>query len=119
LPAPSEETSLLAVAGQAKIFCYQGAADLRKGFESLSSLVASAFGEKLTSHAYFVFFNRCRDRVKILYWDGDGLAIWHKRLEAGRFARLKSGKLLIDRREFLMLMEGITPKRLQKRHQIP
>ena len=109
---------MLAVTGQAKIFCYQGAADLRKGFDGLSALVVSAFSEKLTSHAYFVFFNGCRDRVKILYWDGDGLAIWHKRLEAGRFAKLKDGRVLIDRRELLMLMEGITPKRLQKRHKI-
>jgi transposase len=53
--------------------------------------------------------------MKVLYWDGDGLAIWYKRLEKGSFLNNKSNAISMDRREFLMLLEGVTPQRLQKR----
>ena len=102
--------------GQVKIFCHQGAVDLRKGFEGLGAMVEKAFEQKLTSGAYFVFLNQRRDRMKVLYWDADGLAIWYKRLEAGRFPKRKNDQMQLDRREFFMLLEGITPHRLQKRY---
>jgi transposase len=109
---------VLAITGSAKIFCYLGPVDLRKGFEGLSSLVEKSFGLELTMHAYFVFLNRRRDRMKVLYWDVDGLAIWYKRLEKGHFSKTGPNQVLIERREFFMLLEGITPKRLQKRFKI-
>lgn len=109
---------MLAITGNVKIFCHQSPVDLRKGFEGLSSLVEKSFGLELTTHAYFVFMNRQRDRMKVLYWDVDGLAIWYKRLEKGHFSKRGSNQVLIDRREFFMLLEGITPQRLQKRYQI-
>ena len=55
--------------------------------------------------------------MKILYFDGDGLAIWAKRLEKGRYP--KNQKIELDRREFLMILEGIVPKRLKKRFKPP
>jgi transposase len=69
-----------------RVFLHTPATDLRKGFDALSGLVATAFGQDPTSGHLFLFFNRRRDRIKILYWDhGDGLAIWYKRLESGTF----------------------------------
>lgn len=109
---------MLAITGDAKIFCHQGPVDLRKGFEGLGSLVEKSFGLGLTVHAYFVFLNRRRDRMKVLYWDVDGLAIWYKRLEKGHFSKRGPNQVLIERREFFMLLEGITPKRLQKRYKV-
>lgn len=109
---------MLTFSGNVRIFLCQIATDLRKGFDGLSAIVENAYEENLTSGAYFVFFNKPRDRIKILYYDLDGLAIWYKRLEKGTFSKsnLKSGR--IERRQFLMLLEGIVPKRLQKRHKI-
>lgn len=109
---------MLAIPSNAKIFCHQGPIDLRKGFETLSTLVESAFEQDVTSQAYFVFLNRQRDKMKVLYWDNDGLAIWIKRLEKGHFSKRENNKILLDRREFFMLLEGITPRRLQKRYKL-
>jgi transposase len=59
--------------------------DLRKSFDGLTGLVQECFGQDpLTGHL-FLFLNRRRDRIKILYFDRDGLAIWYKRLEAGSY----------------------------------
>lgn len=109
---------MLAIAGNARIFFFQKPIDMRKGIESLLALVEeSAIGE-LTSGAYFVFINRLRDRMKVLYWDNDGFAIWWKRLEKGSFRLLGIDRSLIERKEFFMLLEGITPQKVQKRFRI-
>jgi len=105
---------MLAFSGVARIFLFDNPIDLRKGFEGLSNLVDYFLGNSVTCGTYFVFVNRQRDMMKVLYWDGDGLAIWQKRLEKGRFRKgLQTGH--IERREFLMMLEGIIPKRVQKR----
>ena len=106
---------MLAISGGSRIFLCLESMDLRKGFEGLSGAVDTLFPGELLTGAYFVFLNRRRNRMKILYWDNDGLAIWLKRLEKGHFSKRRLSESLITRRDFLMLLEGITPKRLQKR----
>lgn len=59
--------------------------DMRKHFDGLQALVESQFGRNVHDGHLFLFFNRRRDRVKALWWDRDGLAIWAKRLEVGSF----------------------------------
>lgn len=106
---------MLAISANARIFFFQESIDMRKGIEGLCSLVETfCFGE-LMSGAYFVFINRSKDKMKVLYWDSDGFAIWWKRLEKGSFHLFGNQKMLIDRREFFMLLEGIIPKKIQKR----
>ena len=68
-----------------RVFLHTPPTDLRKGFDALSGLVTTAFAQDPTSGHLFLFVNRRRDRLKILYWDRDGLAIWYKRLETGSF----------------------------------
>ncbi len=59
--------------------------DMRKQFDGLQALVESQFGRDVLDGHLFLFVNRRRDRVKALWWDHDGLAIWAKRLEQGTF----------------------------------
>jgi transposase len=106
---------MLAMAANARIFLFRKPTDMRKGVESLSALVEESCSGELLSGAYFVFVNRSKDRMKVLYWDMDGFAIWWKRLEKGTFRLLGIDKSLIDRKQFFMLLEGITPHRIQKR----
>ena len=110
---------MLMMPGNAHFYLCQAAIDLRKGFEGLAAIVSHLFPVEITSGAFFIFLNRSRDRIKVLYWDNDGLAIWYKRLERKTFSRkLLEGKETIDRREFLMLLEGIIPRKLQNRYKV-
>ena len=68
-----------------EVFLYREAVDFRKSINGLSSLVASDVSLPLSSGALFLFVNRQRDKIKILYWDKTGFALWYKRLEKDKF----------------------------------
>jgi transposase len=68
----------------AMYFCI-GPTDMRKGFDGLMRLAEQQAARDVLQGGLFIFVNRRRDRVKLLWWDEDGLAIWYKRLEAGTF----------------------------------
>ena len=104
--------------GTQRLFQYSGAVDLRRGFDGLSALVQEAFPGELLSGALFIFVNRRRNRMKVLCWDGDGLALYYKRLEQGTFRVSWNGHVELTRREFSMLMEGVVPRRLHRRYEI-
>ena len=104
--------------GSRPIFLYRGAVDMRRSFDGLSALVESAFPGRLLTGSLFVFVNRRRNLVKLLYWDGDGLALWYKRLEKGTFRVEPDGRTELSRREFVMLLEGIRPKRMHPRFKL-
>ena len=102
--------------GSVRIFVHRKPMEMRCGFERLSLVVEEEYPGTLWEAAYFVFLNARRTLMKVLYWDQDGLAIWAKRLETGTFGlRERVGE--IDRRQFLMMLEGIKPKQLSKRFQ--
>ena len=106
---------MLTVPANARLFLCQSPVRMHKSFEGLSAIVEQMFPGELLSGAFFIFLSRRKDHMKVLYWDGDGFVIFYKRLEKGSFAAKKDGLHLIPRREFLMLLEGIIPKRLQMR----
>lgn len=70
--------------------------------------------------AYYVFVNRRRTHVKIMYWDGDGLALWYKRLERGQFVvpLARGDRVALDRRSLALLLEGVTPLKLACRYSV-
>ncbi len=106
---------MLSLSGTGRIFLHDGPADMRKGFDGLSALVESAYPGELTGGSAFVFFNARKTLVKVMRWDGDGLSIWHKRLERGTFAGAFNRSGALSRRELYMILEGIEPKRLYRR----
>lgn len=109
---------MLSIPGNTRLFICQHPVSMRKSFEGLSVLVEQLFPGELLSGALFIFLNRRKDHMKVLSWDKDGLVIWFKRLEKGSFAWKWGSDNQIDRRTFLMLFEGVTPKRLQTRYSV-
>jgi transposase len=96
-----------------RIFLGAEPTDMRKGFDGLAETVRSALGLDPLSGHLFVFRNRRGDRVKILYWDRDGLAYWYKRLERGTFrfpaASLSDGTKGVEVKaaDLMMLLDGV------------
>ena len=93
--------------------------DLRKGFDTLAALVKDDLGRDPLSRDLFLFVGRDTDRLKILYGDADGYALWYKRLEEGTF-RLPSTKIRgrsveLKARELAMLREGIDLVSIKRR----
>jgi transposase len=76
---------MLNVAATTRVFVALHPADLRQSFNGLYGLVQRELQQDPLSGHLFVFTNRCRNRVKLLYWDGSGLWVCAKRLEKGRF----------------------------------
>jgi len=109
---------MINIPGNARLFLCQAPVSMRKSFEGLSALVEQLFPHELLTGAFFIFLNRRKDHMKVLFWDGDGLVIWFKRLEKGSFIWKWGSKAQIDRRTFFMLLEGVTPKKMQSRYTI-
>jgi len=105
---------MLTMPANARIFLCKDPVSMRKSFEGLSTAVEQLFPGELLSGSLFIFLNRERNHMKVLFWDRDGFAIWYKRLERGSFARSAQNNTL-DRREFVMLLEGIEPKRIRSK----
>jgi transposase len=93
-----------------RVFAYAVPADLRKGFDGLSALVVAALGRDPLSGECFLFTSRTRTRAKVLHYDGTGLCLYHKRLEAGRFAapweRTEGIALELTMSELALYLEG-------------
>lgn len=68
-----------------RVFLAVGSTDMRKSINGLSVLVEQAMGRNPFVGDLFVFCNRRKNMIKILYWDNNGFALWHKRLEKHRF----------------------------------
>jgi transposase len=95
-----------------KVYLAVGATDLRKGFDGLYGLAREALGLEPLSGHLALFCNRQRNRLKILFWDGNGLWVCARRLEKGRYSwpsQLKepSACVTLSHEEFALLIGGI------------
>lgn len=103
---------MLTLAPNTRVFLHLPPTDLRKSFDGLSGLVRSAFVADPLDGSWFLFLNKRRDRIKILYWDRDGLALWYKRLESGTFETLTAtgdaATRELDAAQLAMLLSGVS-----------
>jgi transposase len=88
-----------------KVWIAAGVTDLRRGFDGLSAQIQNVLHEQPFSGHVFVFRGRRGDIVKLLWWDGDGLCLFAKRLERGRFIwpKADSGVVQLSRAQLSML----------------
>ncbi len=99
-----------------RIWIAAGVTDMRRGFQGLSAQVQTVLGEQPYSGHVFVFRGRRGDIVKLLWFDGDGLCLFQKRLERGRFIwpQAESGTVSLSRAQLSMLLEGIDWRRPER-----
>ena len=98
------------------IWIAAGVTDMRRGFQGLSAQIQTQLEQQPFSGHVFVFRGRRGDMIKLLWFDGDGLCLFAKRLERGRFIwpQAKDGTVSLSRAQLSMLMEGIDWRRPQK-----
>lgn len=107
-----------------RVYLHCGPVDMRKSFDGLMAIVQNEFDRDIRAGDLFVFINKRADRLKALWWDVDGLAIFMKRLERGTFQRPPSKEsdrhLSIDRVQLGLLLSGIelSSVRKRKRYQV-
>ena len=116
---------MLSLSPSIRIFVHTEPTDMRKQYNGLYAIVTHSLNQDIMTGDYFVSFNRQRHRCKILYWDRDGLVVWAKRLERGRF-QIPSGRegtlaVEIDGTTLVMILGGVDLKSVQrrKRYQVP
>ena len=101
-----------------KILFFTLPTDMRKSFCGLAGLVRNELGGDPTDGTLFLFVNRRRDRIKALYWDRDGLALWYKRLESGTFEMFQADEqtnaIQIDQTDLSLLLGGISIESAKK-----
>jgi len=100
---------MIALPAGVKVWLAAGATDMRKGFDGLAALVQTQLTEDPFSGQLFVFRGRAGDRVKILWWSGDGMCLFAKRLERGHFVwpQATHGGVSLTAAQLSMLLEGI------------
>ena len=97
----------------ARVWIAAGVTDMRKGMDGLAAIVQTALGEQPFSGDVFVFRGRRGDLVKLVWWSGDGMNLYAKRLERGRFVwpQAASGTVHLSPAQLSMLLEGIDWRR--------
>lgn len=101
---------MLSLPPSVRVFVALEPADMRCGFDGLSARVRGVAGADPMSGHLYVFWNRRRDRVKVLYWDRSGYCLWYKRLERGRFhfpSAEAGGQVEVEHAELALILEGI------------
>jgi transposase len=121
---------MLSLPASMKIFVYTGVTDMRRSFDRLAQMVEEHLQQNPETGHLYLFFNRRRDSVKALLWEGDGFVIWYKRLELGTFAPLGGttpasttplaagpppAGLQIRASDLNLLLAGVDPARVTRR----
>jgi transposase len=114
---------MLMATSSLRVFAHRGPTDMRKSFSGLVGLVELELGQQVESGHLFLFFNRRRDRVKVLYFVGDGLVIFYRKLERGTFetpsamaeGQDPSGGVELRLSDLTLILEGIELSSVKRR----
>ena len=108
---------MLSLPSAIRIFLCTEPTDMRRGFDRLAEMVRSVIRQDPLSGHMFVFRSRRGDRLKLMYWDRGGYALWYKRLEKGRFpVPARWGEdFHITARELAMMLEGLEESAVRQR----
>ena len=110
---------MLAVNATTRVYLYMRDVDMRSSYDGLMAIVQAEFARDIRLGDYFMFVNKRRDRIKIMWWDRDGLAIFMKRLEAGTVQKpiitSDAKSLVIDQAQLAMLLTGIDVSNIKRR----
>ena len=104
---------MIALPAGTRVWLAAGVTDMRKGMDGLAALVQSVLGERPFSGDVFAFRGKRGDLLKLLWWSGDGMNLYGKRLERGRFVwpQATSGTVHLTNAQLSMLLEGIDWRR--------
>lgn len=107
---------MITIPSGTQIWIAAGITDMRRGFDGLSAIVQTALEQQPFAGHVFVFRGRRGDLIKVLWYDGDGLCLFAKRLERGRFIwpKAESGTVSLTRAQLSMLLEGIDWRRPER-----
>ena len=110
---------MLTLPANTSVLLHRESVDIRKSFDGLLGIVQSSLHADPLTPTFFVFFNKRRNKIKILYWDNDGFAIWYKRLEKGTLHLTlpvtDETSITLTRAQLAMLLEGIDFQNVKKR----
>ena len=113
---------MLSIAPPPTIYLHTGTTDMRKSFDGLSGIIRGTFGADPSDGSLFLFVNKRRDRIKALWWDGDGYVLWYKRLEEGTFETMppKNGeeRVRIDSTQLAMILSGVRLESVRRRKRL-
>ena len=100
---------MLMLSPAVRVFVCAQATDMRRSFDRLAEMTRSVLTQDPFSGHLFVFFNRPRDRVKLLFWDRSGFCLYYKRLERGAFClpKIEGAGTEIEAADLALILEGI------------
>ena len=109
---------MLGLSANLRYFLCCSSVDMRNGFDGLAGIVRNHLKKDPISGDLFIFLNKTRTHIKILYWDGDGFALFYKRLERGRYSFAAHNEPLkqLKREELLMLLEGLSFVKMKRKN---
>ncbi len=110
---------MFALSDSHRFLLYNQATDMRKSFDGLSGLVRNQLCTDPRNGDVFLFINKSRDKIKLLYWHGSGYTLYYKRLERGTFEvpfyGQKVGSIKLNYARLVMILDGLSIKNIRQR----
>jgi transposase len=108
---------MLGLSSNLRYYLCSSTIDMRNGFDGLAGIVRNHLKNDPLSGDVFIFLNKTRTHIKLLYWDGDGFALFYKRLEKGRYTLTSHNEpsRQVKREELMMLLEGLSFRSMNKK----